>query len=151
MPRNRFQIILQFLHVADDSNYDATNPSSDKSFKVRAVAGLLVHQFKTVYSASENISIDKELLLYKGKLAFKQYIPSKKARFGINLGRLWISPKFFCLSWWNTINENQHQLERNIGKSDVVVTSLVNDLLGLSDKLFVDNWYTSEELFDYPS
>ena len=45
MPRNRFQIILQFLHVADDSNYDATNPSTDKSFKVRAVAGLLVHRF----------------------------------------------------------------------------------------------------------
>ena len=139
------------MYVADDSNYDATNPSSDKSFKVTAVAGLLVHRFKTVYSALENISIDEELLLYKGKLAFKQYIPSKKARFGINLWRLWISLEFFCLSWWNTINENQHQLERKIGKPDVVVTSLVNDLLGLSYKLFVGNWYTSETLFDYLS
>ena len=47
------------------------------------------------------------------------------------------------------MNENQHQLERKIGKSDAVVTSLVNDLLGLSYKLFVANWYTSEALFNY--
>ena len=149
MFRNRFQKILQFLHVADDYNHDATDPSTDKSFKVRAVAEFLVDRFKTVYTASENILIDEELLLYKGKLAFKQYIPSKKARFGINLWRFWISPELFRLCWWNTMNENQHQLERKIGKSDAVVTSLVNDLLGLSYKLLVANWYTSEALFDY--
>lgn len=80
MLRNRFQKILQFLHVADDYNHDATDPSTDKSFKVRAVAEFLVDRFKTVYTASENILIDEELLLYKGKLAFKQYIPSKKSK-----------------------------------------------------------------------
>ena len=34
VPRNRFQIILQFLHVPDDTNYDATNPSSNKSLEL---------------------------------------------------------------------------------------------------------------------
>ena len=40
------------------------------------------------------------------------------------------------------------ELERGIGKSDVVVTSLLSDLLGLGYTLFVDNWYTSLALFD---
>ena len=40
------------------------------------------------------------------------------------------------------------ELKRGIGKSDVVVTSLLSDLLGLGYKLFVDNWYTSLALFD---
>ena len=33
MIRNRFQKILQFLHFADNSNYDATDPGRDKLFK----------------------------------------------------------------------------------------------------------------------
>ena len=61
-------------------------------------------------------------------------------------GCLWNS---FVYLGKTTINENQHQLERRIGKSGVVVTSLLSDLLGLGYKLFVDNWYTSEALFDY--
>ena len=40
------------------------------------------------------------------------------------------------------------ELERGIGKSDVVVTSLLSDLLGLGYTLFVDNWYMSLALFD---
>ena len=40
------------------------------------------------------------------------------------------------------------ELERGIGKSDVVVTSLLSDLLGLGYTLFVDNWYASLALFD---
>ena len=119
----------------------------------RDIEEFLVDRFKTVYIPSENISIDEELLLYKGRLSFKQYIPSKRARFGIKLfslcedsGYLWNS---FVYLGKTTINENQHQLERRIGKSGIIVTSLLSDLLGLGYKLFVDNWYTSEALFDY--
>ena len=153
MSRNRFQKILQFLHFADNSNYDATDPGRDKLFKVRDIVEFLVDRFKTVYIPSENTSIVEELLLYQGRLSFKQYIPSKRARFGIKLfslcedsGYLWNS---FVYLGKTTINENQHQLERRISKYGIVVTSLLSDLLGLSYKLFVDNCYTSETIFNY--
>ena len=123
MTRNRYQKILQFLHFADNSSYDATDSGRDKLFKVRDIIEFLVDRFKTVYIPSESISIDEELLLYKGRLSLKQYIPSKKARFGIKLfslcedsGYLWNS---FAYLGKNTINENQHQLERRIDKSGV--------------------------------
>ena len=57
--------MLQFLHFADNSNYDATDPGRDKLFKVRDFIEFLVDRFKTVYISSENISIDEGLLLYK--------------------------------------------------------------------------------------
>jgi len=31
----------------------------------------------------QNLSIDESLILHKGRLLFKQYIPSKRSRFGI--------------------------------------------------------------------
>ena len=153
MIRNRFQKILQFLHFADNSNYDTTDPGYNKLFKVRDIVEFLVDRFKTVYIPSENISIDEELLLYKERLSFKQYIPCKRARFGIKLfslcedsDYLW---NFFVYLGKTTINENQHQLERRLGKSGVAVNSLLSDLLGLNYKLLVDNWYMNETLFDY--
>ena len=95
MTKNRFQKILQFLYFAD--NY-------------MMLLTLVVHRFKTVHIPSENISKDKELLFYKGRLSFKQYIPSKRARFGIKLfslcedsGYLWNS---FVYLGKTTINEN---------------------------------------------
>ena len=40
-------------------------------------------KFGEVYTPSSNISIDESLLLWKGRLGFKQYILLKGARFGI--------------------------------------------------------------------
>ena len=71
-PRNRFQLILQFLHFADNSQCNANGPNRDRLNKVRAVIQYLVSMLKSVYIPEEHISIDEELLLWKGKLLFKQ-------------------------------------------------------------------------------
>lgn len=85
MPRNHFQSILQFLHFADNSRYHANDPKHDRLYKVRPVVEYLVSKFKSVYIPEEHISIDEELLLWKGRLVFKQDIPLKRARFGIKM------------------------------------------------------------------
>ena len=41
-----------------------------------------------VYSPGKCLSMDKSLVLFKGRLSFKQYISSKRARFGIKLYQL---------------------------------------------------------------
>ena len=39
-------------------------------------------KFKGGYYPDSEVSIDEELLLLKGCLGFKQYIPEKRSRFG---------------------------------------------------------------------
>ena len=70
MPRNRFQSILQFLHFADNSQFDPNDPDRDRLYKVRPVVEYLVNKFRTVYIPEDHISIDEELLLWKGNLAW---------------------------------------------------------------------------------
>ena len=41
-----------------------------------------------VYIPGKCLSMDESLVLFKGWLRFKQYISSKRARFGINLYQL---------------------------------------------------------------
>ena len=84
MSRNRFQLLLKFLHFNDNSNMPAADdPSPDKLFKLRPLLDHLFEKFQQVYVPFHNISIDESLLLWKGKLGFKQYIPLKRARFGV--------------------------------------------------------------------
>ena len=83
MPCNRFQLLLEFFHFKDNSNYNPQDANRDRLFKIRPVLDYLMDNFKNEYTPDKHIAIDEELLLWKGRLGFKQYIPNKRARFGI--------------------------------------------------------------------
>ena len=73
--RNRFQLLLKFLHFNDNCQMPEPNdPSADKLFKLRPLLDHLFEKFQEVYVPARNISIDESLLLWKGRLSFKQYI-----------------------------------------------------------------------------
>ena len=98
MPRNRFQSITEFLHFNDNSKYDIHDTTRDRLYKVKPLVEYLVGKFKAAYTPDKNLSIDEQLLLWKGRLGFKQYIPNKGSRFGIKIfslcelsGYLWNS------------------------------------------------------------
>ena len=84
MPRDRFILLLKFWHMNDNDNLPAANePNRDRLFKLRPVLDHLFQKFQEVFTPGRDIAIDESLLLWKGRLVFKQYIPLKRARFGI--------------------------------------------------------------------
>ena len=90
MSRTRFQLILKFLHFNNnnDPNYDVNDENRDRLHKVRPLIELIRDSCKNVYCPGQNHSVDKSLVLFKGRLHFKQYIRTKRARFGIKLYEL---------------------------------------------------------------
>ena len=94
MSRNRFMLILQFLHF---SNNEDQTTAQDKLRKLRPLVQLLVTRFQQLYIPTREISIDEELVLFKGRLAFKQYIPNKRSRFGVKIFALCDSHGYY----WN--------------------------------------------------
>ena len=77
--RNRFYEIARFSHFNnnEDPNYDANDPDRDRLHKVRPVVDLLNERCKNVYSPGKNLSVDESLILFKGRLKFRQYIKTK--------------------------------------------------------------------------
>ena len=152
MPRNRFQSITKFLHFNDNSKYDIHGTTRDRLYKVRPLVEYLVGKFKAAYTSDKNLSVDEQLLLWKGRLGFKQYIPNKRSRFGIKIFSLF---ELSGYSWDSFVylgkeaimlNEEQEYIKK-LGKSGVVVPKLMADLYGEGYHLYVDNCYTSEKLF----
>ena len=79
--RNRF--LLRFLHFADNTQYNPADPDRDKLYKLRSIINMIKDRCCRVYSPGKCLSMDESLVLFKGRLSFKQYISSKRARFGI--------------------------------------------------------------------
>ena len=152
--RNHYQTILRFLHFADNSQYDPNDANRDRLYKVRLLVDNLVSKFKRTYIPGREISIDEELLLRKGRLVFKQYVPLKWAHFGIKMFSLCETSGYLWNSYVYLGNEpEQHagdrQLVNRLGVSGAVIPRLMEDLLGKGYHVYVDNWYTSEVLFTF--
>ena len=144
MSRNRYQLILRFLHFNDNTYYEINNPDRDRLYKVRPVLDYLVGKFQASYCPSQNVAIDEQLLKFKGRVGFRIYIRTKKAKFGI---------KFFSLcdekgyvfntaiySGKNSIKCNKENKE--LGKSGQVRLIYLyykiesNGLMGFLTKIF---------------
>ena len=74
-----FYEIARFWHFNNnkDPNYDANDPDRDRLHIVRPVIDLLNERCKNVYFPGENLSVDESLILFKGRLKFRQYIKTK--------------------------------------------------------------------------
>ena len=88
MRRDRFLLLVRFFHFADNTKYNPADPDRDKLYKIREVINMIKDRCGKVYSPGKSLSMDESLVLFKGRLSFKQYISSKRARFGIKLYQL---------------------------------------------------------------
>ena len=81
MSRITFEQIWQYLHLADNAQDDKT----DKLFKVRHFVDLITTQFSENYTLPQPVTIDEAMILYKGRLSFKQYMKNKPTKRGIKV------------------------------------------------------------------
>lgn len=93
----------------------------------------------------ENLAIDESLLPWKGRLSFKQYIKSKRHRFGIKLFIICDVETDYILDFiiYTGATTKLRPYNANIGVSGGVVKTLMKHYLDKGHTLFTDNWYTS--------
>ncbi|KAK0069744.1 piggyBac transposable element-derived protein 4 [Biomphalaria pfeifferi] len=152
MNRDRYQIILKFLHFPDNMLLPDRNDIGFKLFKVQELIKHFNAKFKYFYHPTQNVSIDESMIGFKGKTPhIRQFMPNKRhARFGI---------KMWCLS--DSANGYLCQFEiyegsqgRRIGNGRTYTHELIirlmtaADLLNRGHHLGIDNFFTSIELLE---
>ena len=89
MARDRFFHILQFLHFEDNDNPPSCDdPDYDRLWKKRKIFDTLSNKFCELYNPTEHLAMDEVIVLYKGRVIFRQYIPKKRKRLGIKIYKL---------------------------------------------------------------
>ena len=146
MSRDRFLLLLQFLHF---SNNEAATPG-DRLAKLRPLTDMMFGLFERLYTPHQFISIDQELVLFKGRLLFKQFIPSKRACFGLKIFALCDTHGYFYTASIYTSQPNPPLPHTDtLGATGAIVVHLMESLLDKGCHLYVDNWYTSINLASF--
>lgn len=144
--RDRFLQILYALHFADNANLD----KNDALRKIRPILSSLKESFGRSLYPFEDLAIDESLILWKGRLAFKQYIPSKRHRFGVKLFEICDAETGYILDLIIYTGASTNiQRNEEFGISENIVLTLMEPYLNKGHTLYVDNWYTSPALFHY--
>ena len=153
MTRNPFYLILHFLHFSNNEDllHDINDENRDRLHKVQPLLDVLLRRCRTVYTPGKNLSVDESLVLFKGRLKFRQYIKTKRACFGIKLYEL-------CTSDGITLNLlgycGKGMFTDDAPNSDIPTTEripavLMSEYLGKGHILFTDNYYTSPTLASF--
>lgn len=140
MSRDRFQILLRCLHFG--SVQDRT--PDDRLWRVRHYMNDVIGKFRDFYVPAQKLVVDESLILFKGRVPFKQYIPSKRNRFGL---------KFFVLCDCETgyvlhmilYSASDVDIPGNDehGFSGSVVKTIMAPWMNKGHILYTDNYYTS--------
>ena len=146
MTRDRFLLVHRLLHFTDNHNLD----KNDKLVKIRPVIEHLRKAFKEKFRPFQDLCIDESLMLWRGRLSFRQYIPSKRHRFGVKLF-------VFCDVESDYMNDfiiytgGDTEIEHDdaLGISGSVVKTFLSDYVNQGRVLYCDNWYSSPKLFKY--
>ncbi|KAG8239306.1 hypothetical protein J437_LFUL015082 [Ladona fulva] len=151
MSYRRFVKIRQHLHFCDNEEYDPETHPNSKLNKIWPVYQKLEEKFKKLYTPERDITIDESLLLYKGRLGWRQFIPQKRARFGIKT--IVLSESRSGYVWSTIIYTGKGTLFDDEFKdkpmSSQVVMTLMKTLLDKGYCLITNNFYTSPELAEW--
>ena len=141
MPLNRFKSLLRFLRF-DNKNTRAVRRATDKLAAFRDIWELFQDRLKLCYIPGPDMTVDEQLVPFRGRCPFRQYIPSKPAKYGIKI-------------WWNCDAETSYPLKgevylgrqpdeaRQVGLGSTVVLNTTGPWLRSGRNVVCDNLFTS--------
>ncbi|CAF3396410.1 unnamed protein product [Rotaria sp. Silwood2] len=144
MSRDRFLEIKKYLHVVDNSKQlNRTDPNFDRAHKVRPLLNIVKENFREI-EKEEKLSVDEQIIPFKGKSIMKQHMPSKPNRWGYKMFLLAGGESGIC-----------YDFIFYTGKSDKpeygFCTNIVLDLRetvpqAINHKVYCDNYFTTIRL-----
>ena len=151
MRRDRFLLVVRFICFADNTKYNPADPDRDKLYKIREVINMIKYRCGKVYSPGKSLSMDESLVLFKGRLSFKQYISSKRARFGIKLYQLCTFHGILLdfIVYYGNLETGLISLENCLLITERIPATVMQKYLNKGHHLFIDNYYTSISLAEY--
>ena len=148
MPKYKFEIIAANITFSSQSSRSERYHSkkNDKLIYIRDFFEAFRQKAKLFYKPSTNLTVDEQLVPFRGRVNFKQYIPMKPSKYGIKIFLLCDSFTYYVYNAdiYLGKNYNNESNAKNIGENTVMRLMEGFDLPGLN--ITMDNFFTSISL-----
>jgi hypothetical protein len=149
MSRNRYQLLNSFIHFNDNElRVPRGGVGYDPLFKIRTLVDLIRPLSSAIYIPERELSVDESMKKFTGRIYFRQYMPNKPTRWGIKLWSICESRTGYLLDWDVYTGKDNNPVAPGCGLAHNVVLKLVKDYENLGHIIYMDNFYSSPELFD---
>mgnify|MGYP004593395707 CR=1 FL=1 len=143
MSKTRFCDISRFLRF-DDKSSRTFRRSTDKFAPFRDIWEIVNNNFKKSYLPGENMTIDEQLLPFRGRVSFKQYLPSKPDKYGMKIWWICDSSTSYPLQGIPYLGKEGGNRQTNLAMN--VVQKLVQPYENTNRNITFDNYFTSVPL-----
>jgi hypothetical protein len=140
MGRNRFMNILRCLHFNENQ---LTGVEKNRLNKIQPLLDLFNKTVSDIYYPNKELCIDESMILWRGRLVFRQYIKNKKHKYGIKLYLL-TEPDGTVLKI--CVYTGQMDDLGGKGHASNVVLHLMEGKLNVGHSIYMDNYYNSPDL-----
>ena len=144
MPRDRFTSIMRFLNFGEEP---ATE--NDRLAKIRFLLNHLNNTVPELFTPDKELSLDESMMLWRGRLVFRQYIKNKRHKYGIKFFELCTNDGFVLKT--EIYSGQKFQDPESLGQTGAIVLHLMAPYLDKGHHLFTDNWYNSVPLTKHMS
>ena len=83
MTRNRFQLLLKFIHFSSE-----TELPTNRLKKVKDLVEVMEKNFVAAKIPGKMLVVDETMIPWRGRLIFRQYNPGKSHKYGVKLYKL---------------------------------------------------------------
>ena len=149
---------MKFFHFKDNAREpQRDSPQSDRLYKIRPLVDHFSNAFRRAFTPHRDICIDESLLLFKGRIIFRQCMLLKRERFDIKL--FCLTDKHGYLHTFRVYSRKDDPISNindqippectNMSVTSKLTIALLNNFLGEGYHLYIDNWYSSVPLLRY--
>ncbi|CAB3250201.1 unnamed protein product [Arctia plantaginis] len=140
MSRDRFDFIVRCLRM-DDKTLRPARRQQDPFIPVRKVWDLFIAQCKMNYSPGSNVTIDEQLLGFRGRCPFRMYIPNKPKKYGIKIPMMNDSGTNYMINAMPYIGKATNT--NGLPQGEYYLKELSRPIHGTNRNITCDNWFTS--------
>ncbi|KAG5870038.1 hypothetical protein JTB14_004290 [Gonioctena quinquepunctata] len=135
---DRFLYLLNFIRC-DDKETREDRKINDPFTHIREIWEIFIDTCRNSYSPTSYITIDEQLLAFRGRCPFRMYIPNKPAKYGIKIVMVYVR----CKSLLGKETETN-----GCPSANFYVKDLTKSFNGTNRNFTMDNWFTSVPLAD---
>lgn len=151
MSRNRYQLLMRFMHFMDNGELVPTIHSYDKKIqKVMPLLAYMNEKFSSLYIPKRALNLDESILLSKDRLNLAQCVRTKAACPGIKAFELCEAQSGYLLKCvLYAEKESPSGSLPKFGDITAKVLELMNGYLDVGHLLVMGNWYNQLPLTRY--
>jgi hypothetical protein len=148
LKRDRFLHILRYLHFTDNSlEIDRQADNYDRLWKIRTIFDTLNDEYGKYYNPSEHLAVDEIIVNSKGGLFSDSTYQKKHKRFGIKIFKL-CDAAGYTYDMKVYLGRDRTRADQDVTATQATVRDLCRRIEGVGHKLYMDNFFSSPDLFD---